>query len=321
MNQIIDDLLLEGVQRLSYGLRNRVADYVLSRRQADGGYPGRSGGSDIYYTDFALRILAQTRPEEVLHPATCAYAQWNSGIANIPECLNRLSIAGLCGVPLHSIANDCLIRHRLPSGCFCHSTDFPTASAYCTFLGAICEDLLGLMHQSSIDSFEAILKLQLPDGGFVDTGSGNVPQTNATSAAVGYLLRAFLSESPLTEAAMDTFATAIDKAAAYLTGMQAKEGGFFAHSKAPYPDLLSTFTALATLIAMGRIKQVDLRKHVQFVGSLAYAKGGFSSCAVDMEQDIEYTYYGLGCLALVALTIHDREPNASESGLLRSKEF
>jgi geranylgeranyl transferase type-2 subunit beta len=315
MNQILDALLLEGVQRLSSGLRNRAADYVISMRQADGGYPGRSGGSDPYYTDFAMRILSQTRPEEIRHPATCAYAQWNNGIANIPECFNRLSIAGLCGVPLPPLAGDCLNRHHLPSGCFCRSLESTNASAYCTFLGALCEDTLAPAHPSLMGSFEAILRLQLPNGGFIDTGSDNAPQTNATSAAVGYLLRAFLSESRLTDAAMDTISIAIDKAAEYLTGMQAKEGGFLAHSQAPYPDLLSTFTALATLIAMDRIKQVDLRKHVQFVGSLAHTKGGFSSCAVDTEPDIEYTCYGLGCLALVAITIQDREPKTAKEDL------
>jgi geranylgeranyl transferase type-2 subunit beta len=309
MNQILDVLLLEGVQRLSFRLRNRVADYVISRRQADGGYPGRSGSSDPYYTDFALRILSQTRPEGVRHPETCAYAHWNNAISNIPECFNRLSVASFCSAPLPPLAGDCLNQHRLPSGCYCRSSESTNASSYCTFLGAMCEDTLGPAHPNRIDSFEAIMRLQLPNGGFVDTGSDNTPQTNATSAAVGYLLRAFLSESRLTDAELDTISMATDKAAEYLTGMQAKDGGFLAHAKAPFPDLLSTFTALATLTAMDRIKQVDLRKHVQFAGSLAHTKGGFSSCAVDTEPDIEYTYYGLGCLALAAITIQDLDPN------------
>jgi hypothetical protein len=39
--------------------------------------------------------------------------------------------------------------------------------------------------------------------------------------------------------------------------MQAKGGGFKAHAEAFYPDLLSTFTALATLAAMDRMRQAN----------------------------------------------------------------
>jgi geranylgeranyl transferase type-2 subunit beta len=301
MNRVFDALLLSGSQQLSFRLRNRVADYVVSRRVADGGYPERLGGSDPYYTDFALRILSLTRPDEVRYPATLAYAQRDDGIRDIPECLNRLSIADLCGVALPQTAVDCLDGHRLASGCFCRSADSFTPSAYCTFLGAICEDMLGLDRPDSMDSFEAILKLQLPGGGFRDTESDDSPQTNSTSAAVGYLLRESLLGSRGTPSGASRFAIAIDRAAAYLLSMQVKDGGFLAHYKAPYPDLLSTFTALTTLAAIGQIKQVGLRDHVQFVGLIADADGGFRSCVTDPESDIEYTYYGLGCLALIAV--------------------
>jgi geranylgeranyl transferase type-2 subunit beta len=302
MSQIIDVLLLHETQQLSTRLRDRVADYVVSKRLSDGGYPGRLGGSDPYYTDFALRILSLTRPEEIRNPDTLAYAEWKDPIANIPECFNRLSIAQLCNVPLPSSAADCLGRHRLASGCFCRSADSSNPSAYCTFLGTICEDIMELDCRISKDSIEAVLKLQLVDGGFVDTESDGNSQTNPTSAAVGYLFRASLLESQMTNGNELDFEIAIDKAAVFLMGMQAKDGGFLAHSKAPYPDLLSTFTALATLTVIDRIKRVNFKGHAQFTGLVADANGGFHSCIVDAESDIEYTYYGLGCLALIAFT-------------------
>jgi geranylgeranyl transferase type-2 subunit beta len=303
MNQILDALLRQGTQSLSSGLRDRIADYIISRRLADGGYPGRSGDSDPYYTDFALRILSQTRSDEVRHPATCTYAQWSREIIDIPECLNRISIANLCDVPLPQMAGACLDRHRLPSGCFARSADSSIPSAYCTFLGAICEDMLGAAHQISKDSLDAILKLQQPGGGFTDTGSDESPQTNPTSAAVSYLLRALLLESPITGDEEAELESKMNRASDYLIRMHGRDGGFLAHAKAVYPDLLSTFTALATLIAMDRIDPVDLKKHIRFVGSLADAGGGFRSCAIDSEPDIEYTYYGLGCLSLFAVIV------------------
>jgi geranylgeranyl transferase type-2 subunit beta len=166
--------------------------------------------------------------------------------------------------------------------------------------------MLGSLHEVSRDSLEGILSLQQSDGGFIDTGFDENSQTNATCAAVSYLLRAILFESPLTGEETTDLEKKMSQAAEYLIRMQTHDGGFLAHARAPYPDLLSTFTAVTTLVAMDRIHQIDMKKQVRFVGALADAGGGFRSCIIDAEPDIEYTYYGLGCLALVATVIQSR---------------
>src|SRR5438105_7757934 len=50
--------LFEGIQRLPPEVRDRHAGYLRRRQNPDGGFPGREGGSDLYYTAFALRGLA-----------------------------------------------------------------------------------------------------------------------------------------------------------------------------------------------------------------------------------------------------------------------
>src|SRR5579863_1329720 len=57
--------LLRLGRRLSLGLAELPADvrarhrtFVLSRQNPDGGFSGREGGSDLYYTGFAVRGLA-----------------------------------------------------------------------------------------------------------------------------------------------------------------------------------------------------------------------------------------------------------------------
>src|SRR5579862_3704803 len=50
--------LAEGVARLPDGVRTRHMVYVQAAQNADGGFSGREGGSDLYYTGFALRSLA-----------------------------------------------------------------------------------------------------------------------------------------------------------------------------------------------------------------------------------------------------------------------
>src|SRR5262249_34842916 len=49
--------LSDGLSRLPEELRERQAAYLRGAQNADGGFSGREGGSDLYYTGFALRGL------------------------------------------------------------------------------------------------------------------------------------------------------------------------------------------------------------------------------------------------------------------------
>src|SRR5262249_35235951 len=50
--------LADGLARLPEAVRNRHADFLLAAQNPDRGFSGRDGGSDLYYTGFALRGLA-----------------------------------------------------------------------------------------------------------------------------------------------------------------------------------------------------------------------------------------------------------------------
>src|SRR4051812_44506547 len=63
--------LLDGVERLDPELRRRHAEYLLAAQNPDGGFSGREGGSDLYYTGFALRSLALLG---ALNETTCTNA-------------------------------------------------------------------------------------------------------------------------------------------------------------------------------------------------------------------------------------------------------
>jgi geranylgeranyl transferase type-2 subunit beta len=61
MPTYLEDLTLRlaaAIAELPEDLRARHAKYLLSRQRDDGGFAGREGGSDLYYTSFALRSLA-----------------------------------------------------------------------------------------------------------------------------------------------------------------------------------------------------------------------------------------------------------------------
>ena len=51
----LDSHVRTGVRHLPEGFVARQAAYVRSTQNRDGGFPGRDGASDLYYTSFALR--------------------------------------------------------------------------------------------------------------------------------------------------------------------------------------------------------------------------------------------------------------------------
>ncbi|MFQ3650792.1 MAG: prenyltransferase/squalene oxidase repeat-containing protein, partial [Gemmataceae bacterium] len=50
--------LAAGLRLVPEEVRAKHADFLRSRQNPDGGFSGREGGSDLYYTGFALRGLA-----------------------------------------------------------------------------------------------------------------------------------------------------------------------------------------------------------------------------------------------------------------------
>src|SRR5690349_7906525 len=61
MPTYLEDLTLRlaaGIAELPEAVRRPHAGHVLAAQREDGGFAGREGGSDLYYTGFALRSLA-----------------------------------------------------------------------------------------------------------------------------------------------------------------------------------------------------------------------------------------------------------------------
>src|SRR5258708_14852768 len=60
--------LTDGLARLPEEFRARHAGYLRAAQNPDGGFSGREGGSDLYYTGFGLRGLAVLK---ALTPEVC----------------------------------------------------------------------------------------------------------------------------------------------------------------------------------------------------------------------------------------------------------
>src|SRR3977135_2409034 len=100
MNDYLTDLntrLAEGLTRLPEALRQRQAAYFAGKQNPDGGFSGREGESDLYYTGFGLRGLSIL---DALTPEICGRAA-----GYLRGCLaSRASV-----VDLFSLLYSCLL--------------------------------------------------------------------------------------------------------------------------------------------------------------------------------------------------------------------
>ncbi len=67
--------------------------------------------------------------------------------------------------------------------------------------------------------------------------------------------------------------------------------------------MLSTFTGLLTLLDLEAAGQIDLAAAGKYAAGLEDSQGGFHGAVWDSGTDVEYTFYGLGTLALVHRTL------------------
>jgi geranylgeranyl transferase type-2 subunit beta len=112
---------------------------------------------------------------------------------------------------------------------------------------------------------------------------------NPTAAGVGTLqMLGALDES--TRAAVGPF----------LLRLASPEGGLRANDRIPAADLLSTFTGSWTLADVGGMEQLDRDRLRHYAESLQGPDGGFRGGLWDTGLDVEYTFYGIGVLALLA---------------------
>jgi geranylgeranyl transferase type-2 subunit beta len=316
LEQSADSYLVRLTTRLADGLalvpeevRRRHSGYLRACQNPDGGFSGREGGSDLYYTGFGLRglaILDQLTPEICGHAAGYLWQclRHDASVVDFFSLLYSsilIEIGGGTDIFEHSAPDAdqrilaLLETFRSPDGGYGKTTDSSSGSTYHTFLMALCYELLGSPLPRAEEVLRFIRSRQREDGGFVEVGAMRRSGTNPTAAAIGVLqiLRPQCDKPPLDGE------TAEQRAAVFLAGQVSPEGGLSANARAPLADLLSTFTGIWTLEQLGERARIDPTAARDYVTSLQLPGGGFRGGLWDQHTDVEYTFYGLGCLALL----------------------
>jgi geranylgeranyl transferase type-2 subunit beta len=296
--------LVDGLERVPAKTVAHHASFLKRQQRPDGGFPGREGGSDLYYTGFALRGLAvaQSLSPEICEP--CAEFLKSSllkpaGVVDFFSLLVSCYLVPLGGgadvlgtVPIdwkdRVLAT--LATFRTKDGGYGKTPGATSGSTYTSFLVALCHELLARPIPEP-DALEAFVRSrQRDDGGFVEIAPMRRSGTNPTAAGVGVL------------AVLDRIDDGVRmKVSDFLKQLPTEfEGGYRANDRIPAADLLSTFTATWTLRELGHEQLIDRDAVRDYALACDADHGGFRGGLWDDTADVEYTFYGLGTLAVTA---------------------
>lgn len=297
------DRLTIGLEQIDERRRERHRAFLRSQQAADGGFRGREGDSDLYYTGFAVRGLA------VLGGLS------DDDATRVADFLRSFDVTSLDVIDLLSWLYSALVvqattgddllagrdadwidrtierfeRLRRPDGGYAKSAEGAIGSTYHSFLIALVGELLGRDVTAPNRLIQFLYDQQRDDGGFVEIGPMKRSGTNPTAAAAALLARLDAMDDEVR-----------DDVAHFLGTVWSNEGGFAANTRIPFADGLSTFTALLTATDLGHQRLVRPDAVRRFLTTeLEFPTGGFRGAAWDDRADVEYTFYGLGALALV----------------------
>src|SRR5262245_62131905 len=245
--QRLTERLAEAVSRLPAETRARHVHYLRSLQNPDGGFSGREGGSDLYYTGFGLRGLAVL---EALTPDICERAaaflkQRMKHEASVVDFFSLLYSCFLVKIEGPDVLAECppdwpervadtLESFHTPDGGYGKTSGATSGSTYHTFLVGLCYQLLGQGYPRSVDAF--LRSRQREEGGFVEIAPMRKSGTNPTAAAVGAWQIMHGLDDRL-ERVIPEKKRVVD----FLTQMLSPEGGLRANARVPLADLLSTF--------------------------------------------------------------------------------
>lgn len=281
----------------------RHREFILLHQQPDGGFRGREGESDLYYSAFAIRalgLLGGLRSSEL--PLLASYLRkhdWRRlGVIDLMNWLSMVvavqadggediladATGDWRGQMLQSIES-----LRRPDGGYAKGGEGATGSTYHSFLVLLTYELLAATPPQPNRLAQFFFNQQRDDGGFVEIAPMRRSGTNPTAAAVASITLLGHRSDEL-----------CDDVAAFLKDVRSDEGGFQANTRIPFADSLSSFTGLLTAQDIGRPHVVDLDRIRQWVTTqLEFPTGGFRAATWDEQADIEYSFYALGLLGLL----------------------
>lgn len=291
----------QGLAQIDENRLQRHRDFLLTQQMPDGGFRGREGDSDLYYTGFAVRALAITggiddakllsdylSKHDPLRLNVIDLLSWLYSVL-VVQATSGIDLLSEVAVDFPTLVSDKLESTRTADGGYAKSPEGAAGSTYHSFMVALTYELVGQSVPRPNRLIQFLYDRQRDDGGFVEIAPMKRSGTNPTAAAVALLNSLGGMDDDIA-----------DDVLGFLTDVVSSEGGFQANTRIPFADGLSTFTGLLTAQDLGRrdiIKPPQVLHWLQ--NALEYDSGGFKGASWDQQADVEYTFYGLGVLGLL----------------------
>ena len=302
--------LFQLADRVSRGLKHvdperleRHRTFLRSQQMPDGGFRGREGDSDLYYTGFAVRALAVsgglTEADcQRLVPFLQQISPFDLGVIDLLSWLYSVLVVQASGGDdlLADSAEEFsqgvaerLEATRLADGGYAKSTEGNAGSTYHSFMISLTYELIGQKLPRPNRLIQFLYDRQRDDGGFVEIAPMRRSGTNPTAAAVALLNSLGAMDDDIA-----------DDVRGFLTDVASTEGGFQANTRIPFADGLSTFTGLLTNRDLGGRDVIPAERISAWLeNQLEFPTGGFRGASWDQQADVEYSFYGLGILGLL----------------------
>ncbi|MCL2701408.1 MAG: terpene cyclase/mutase family protein [Phycisphaerae bacterium] len=272
----------------------------------DGGFKGRGGKSDLYYTVFALQALLGLNADVPRHRVREYLERFGLGdgldLVHL-GCLMRawwleaaMSTDASPGNAARRAMRERVEAFRSADGGYGLLRGEASSSVYATFVAVSAWQDAGQAPPEPERLADTVWAMLADDGGFANDAVIAVPTTPSTAAALTALRH--LGQTPP------------ESAVRWLLDRADGDGGFFAFDGAPETDLLSTATALHAIkeTRLPAAAQADVDEKLaaladanrRFLSRLWTPDGGFRGSLSDDQADPEYTFYGLLTLGHLA---------------------
>jgi prenyltransferase beta subunit len=271
-----------------------VTGFLCVSQDPCGGFRGRDGRPDIYYTAFALDSLSAL---DSMPANLSAVEKWvdSFGAGEDLDFVHKTCLvrcwSHLPGLPVSRATRRQLAASleicRAPDGGYSTTPSPINGSVTGTFFALGAYDDLNMIPPSPLKALASLDRLRTPDGAFANQPGMTDGTTLATAGMAILNARLHRRTDP--------------RIGQWLLAQCHCEGGVLASPQAPLPDLLSTATALYAMHTQRfRLDGTRIRACLGFVESLQETSGGFCGQWTDDTADTEYTFYALlslGCLA------------------------
>lgn len=281
MKETITIKLLKTIQRgyeaLSQDAKLMMSDFILTQRCKDGGFINKQGEQDLYYTTFGSLLQyvfgINYNTGELKRYLDSIDAD-NLDLIHYAAYMRCRLLASVIDSKFPGVLTSLISQKNIRSEeSFEVWPNNDKNAPYGRFIWlSLLEDTNNSKQHTWLSEEYAI-----KGGGYSNVKGQDSASVNATAAA----LMVKGQNEGYDKTAQDVL---------YLLNSQLPSGGFKASPQTHMPDLLSTATALFTLLCY----DVQPRYSAQeFVEAHWLDNGGFGATILDSNSDVEYLFYGL----------------------------